>query len=132
MHITIPFLQKKQKTPATNQEGFDALPAIRLGVTVFIAVAMACVFIFLYRNFYQTIVQAREVIVLKQEVALEDVDLDLFNRVRAVDTYKRQNTLPQSVADPFNAVPLPPEPAVEQPAAQTDADEAPATEEPSL
>lgn len=36
---------------------------------------------FLYKNFYQTITQSEEIILLKKEVASEDVNMDKFERI---------------------------------------------------
>jgi len=103
--MKMPFLHK-QTTVAAPRD-LDKLHAVRLAVITVIALMLAGTLAFLYSNFYQTIIQARAVIVLKQEVALENIDLTLWNRVRAIHEYKiapRESTF---IADPFKTVPLP-------------------------
>lgn len=38
-------------------------------------------FSFLYENFYKTITQSHEILLLSKEVAMEDVDMDKFKKV---------------------------------------------------
>lgn len=118
--MNLPFLQKK-KTAASPPDELDKLHAVRLGVITVIAVMLASVLAFLYRDFYQTIIQAKAVIVLKQEVALENIDLKLWNSVRLIHAYKTAPALLGGVAvDPFKTVPIP-----EEPPASADAPEEP-------
>lgn len=108
--MNLPFLQKK-KTAASAPDELDKLHAVRLGVITVIAVMLASVLAFLYRDFYQTIIQAKAVIVLKQEVALENINLKLWNSVRLIHAYKTAPALLGGVAaDPFKTVPIPEEP----------------------
>lgn len=62
---------------------------------------------FLYQDFYQTIIQAEAVLVLKREVALRDIEMDLFRRVQAVHEYKIGNRLPVALTDVFGTSPAP-------------------------
>ena len=39
------------------------------------------VFLFLHKNFYKTITQSQEILLLSKEVAMEDVDMDKFKKV---------------------------------------------------
>ena len=80
---------------------------------------------FLYRDFYQTIIQAKAVIVLKQEVALENIDLKLYNSVSAIHAYKTALGIARPIADPFRTIPVPV--AALEPEAAPDAEEAPQT-----
>ena len=47
-----------------------------IGVVAFIFVSL-----FLYKNFYQTITQSQEVLILRREVAIEDIDMDKFDAI---------------------------------------------------
>ena len=42
---------------------------------------IACVSLFLYKNFYQTITSSAEVLVLRREVAIEDIDMNKFEEI---------------------------------------------------
>jgi len=37
--------------------------------------------LFLYKNFYQTITRSREILVLRREVASEDIDMNKFDEI---------------------------------------------------
>lgn len=37
--------------------------------------------LFLYQNFYKTITQTEEIMVLRREVATEDINMNLFDRI---------------------------------------------------
>lgn len=49
---------------------------IIIGLIVFIFVSL-----FLYKNFYQTIASFQEVLVLRREVAIEDIDMNKFEEI---------------------------------------------------
>ena len=97
--MKLPFLSKQKKVPT---EPIDNIVKIRIGVISLVGIIMALLLIFLYRDFYQTIVQARIVIVLKQEVSLKNIDLVLFRRVFRAHSYKTSPELPEVIYDPFN------------------------------
>ena len=42
---------------------------------------IVCVSLFLYKNFYQTITSSEEVLVLRREVAIEDIDMNKFEEI---------------------------------------------------
>ncbi|MDD5072044.1 MAG: hypothetical protein PHQ42_04925 [Patescibacteria group bacterium] len=44
-------------------------------------VVLACVSLFLYKNFYQTITSSEEILVLRREVAIEDIDMGKFEEI---------------------------------------------------
>jgi|GEM_PF-2061352 len=81
----------------------DPLIYLRLSIMIITAMIMAGLCFVLYRDFYQTIVQAETVLVLKQEVALKDIELDLFQKVRAVHSYKQSSLLSDTIFDPFDS-----------------------------
>jgi uncharacterized membrane protein YqiK len=47
-----------------------------IGVIVFIFASL-----FLYKNFYQTITRSQEILVLRREVAVEDIDMNKFDEI---------------------------------------------------
>lgn len=104
--MRIPFLHKKQSALPASAPELSTLAVARLGVIAAIGAIVAAMLVFLYRDFYQTIVQARVVIVLKQEVALENIDLKLFDRVQQVHEYKITPLITEPIADPFKTAPL--------------------------
>ena len=60
---------------------------------------------FLYRDFYETIVQAEAVLVLKKEVSLKDIELEKYQRAEQVEKKKHENSLPAAVPDIFAPLP---------------------------
>jgi len=84
-------------------ERLDSRSKFRITTTVLITAVFAFVVFFLYQNFYQTIVQANIVIVLKNQVSLQSIDTDAFKRAFSVHTYKQSPLLPVAAPDPFGA-----------------------------
>lgn len=74
---------------------------LRLSILAITTLIMGGLCFVLYRDFYQTIVQAETVLVLKQEVALKDIEIDLFHKVRSINDYKLSSLLPDVIFDPF-------------------------------
>lgn len=91
----------------------------RLAIMSTVSLILIGLLFFLYRDFYQTIIQAETVIVLKREVALRDIEMELFQRVKYVNDYKITNILPVGVKDVFSAAAVNLEPSA--PAATTTA-----------
>jgi len=50
-------------------------------LAVICALIFVCSSLFLYKNFYQTIIHAQEVLVLRREVAIDDIDMDKFDQI---------------------------------------------------
>ncbi|MAG28692.1 hypothetical protein CL632_00900 [bacterium] len=98
--MKIPFLTKKKKLP---KDPADNLMKIRIAAISFIGAILAFLIIFLYKDFYQTLVQARIVVVLKQEVSLENIDLVLFRKVFEKHSFKTSPSLPENIPDPFKS-----------------------------
>lgn len=44
-------------------------------------VFLVCISMFLYKNFYQVITQSKEILLLRQKVVIETVDMDKFEAV---------------------------------------------------
>ena len=79
----------------------------RLAIMSAVSIILIGLIFFLYRDFYQTIIQAETVLVLKREVALKDIEMELFKRVKYVNDYKINNTLSGAIIDVFGAAPAP-------------------------
>ncbi|MFA4940985.1 MAG: hypothetical protein WC582_00070 [Patescibacteria group bacterium] len=45
------------------------------------AIVFICASLFLYKNFYQTITRSQEILVLRREVAVEDIDMNKFDEI---------------------------------------------------
>jgi len=52
-----------------------------LTIIVISVVVIAIVTLFLYKNFYQTIIQSEEILVLRKEVAIEDINMSKFEKI---------------------------------------------------
>jgi len=65
---------KKLKIRWSVKYAYIIIAALVVGIIGFLSV-------FLYKNFYQTITYAKEIIVLKEKVAPETVNLEKFNEV---------------------------------------------------
>jgi len=52
-----------------------------LAIILIIIIILSYVSLFLYKNFYQTITQTKEILILKQKVAIDTVDMDKFNLI---------------------------------------------------
>lgn len=94
-----------------KQQRADVYIWMRLGLLVILTALAAGLVFVLYRDFYQTIVQAETVLVLKQEVALKDLNLDLFRKVQKIHSYKITSQLPDPIPDPFATTESAPAPA---------------------
>ena len=83
----------------------DITPLLFARLVIMAAVSLILIglLFFLYRDFYQTISQAETVIVLKREVALKDIEMELFKRVKYVNDRKITNILPAHIVDVFSA-----------------------------
>jgi len=79
----------------------DPLIRARIFIIAFIAISLLFLAIFLYKDFYQTIIYAREVTVLKQEVSIENIDIEKFNKVLKTHNYKITPIIGQIISDPF-------------------------------
>lgn len=64
-----------------NLKSWFSLKFIHLIITFLMIIILGVTGIFLYKNFYQTLTQAQEIIILKGEVAPEMLDFEKFNQV---------------------------------------------------
>lgn len=60
---------------------------------------------FLYRDFYETIVQAEAVLVLKKEVSLKDVELEEYQTLEQIEKKKHEDAMPGPAPDIFAPLP---------------------------
>jgi len=61
-----------------------------------------CVSLFLYENFYQTITQSKEIIILQEKVAIEAINMKKFEDI--MEKIKQKTTLREieKFSDPFD------------------------------
>lgn len=95
----------------TTKIALTPLVWARLAIMSAVSIILIGLAFFLYRDFYQTIIQAETVLVLKREVALKDIEMELFKRVKYVNDYKIKNVLPRPVPDVFGTAPAAAAPA---------------------
>jgi uncharacterized membrane protein YvbJ len=50
-------------------------------IVIISLIILVCVSLFLYKNFYQTITSSEEILVLRREVAIEDIDMGKFEEI---------------------------------------------------
>ncbi len=65
------------------------------------AVTLAVVTLFLYKNFYQTITQSNEIIVLRQKVVVETVDMNKFTKILDKISQKIKLRKIENINNPF-------------------------------
>lgn len=71
-------------------------------IIILLTIAMLIlVSLFLYKNFYQTITQTKEILILKEKVALYTVDMEKFNLIIDKLTKKTLLKEPTNVTNPF-------------------------------
>lgn|GEM_PF-5197722 len=68
----------------------------------FILISLSLLTIFLYKDFYQTMIHARQVTLLKQEVSTENIDIEKFNKVLKKHNYKITSIIEDVIFDPFS------------------------------
>jgi len=79
----------------------DYMAKLRVIAILSVGSLFLVVLVFLYKNFYQTIIQANVVILLKNEVALQSIDINKFNAAYNKHQFKKTNLLPDILPDPF-------------------------------
>jgi hypothetical protein len=79
---------------------------ISRGLTIVIvflfAATLILVSIFLYKNFYQTIIQGKEIIILREKVALDTINMEKFNAIIDKLTKKAVRKKLGNVTSPFH------------------------------
>jgi len=83
------------------------LKFLPIGTSLILLTLLVLSFVFLYRYFYQTIAQVKVVVILRNQVALAQVDMPLYRQVfNAWEAKKKFD--PKSIEglkDPFNILP---------------------------
>jgi len=64
-------------------------------------VILIFVSLFLYKNFYQTITQTKEIIILREKVAIDTVDIEKFNIIMNKLTEKTKPNELKNIINPF-------------------------------
>lgn len=54
---------------------------LAITISLISVIILSSVSLFLYKNFYQTITETKEIMVLKQKVAVDTIDINKFNRI---------------------------------------------------
>ncbi|MFH1233466.1 MAG: hypothetical protein V1649_02325 [Patescibacteria group bacterium] len=70
---------------------------------LFIAIILSYLSLFLYKNFYQTITQAKEIIILKEKVSAETINMNEFNKI--IDKLNQKiipAKIPANLNNPFD------------------------------
>ena len=86
----------------TTYEKPDPITKARVGVLTFVGISIILLIVFLYRDFYQTVIYVQEVFVLKQEVSIEDINLIEFNKAYKIHEYKKSSIIDKIISDPFD------------------------------
>lgn len=66
-----------------------------------ILIILIFVSLFLYKNFYQTITQTKEILLLRQKVAMDTVDMEKFNVIMDRLTKKTMPKELKNIISPF-------------------------------
>lgn len=66
-----------------------------------ILIILIFVSLFLYKNFYQTITQTKEILLLRQKVAIDTVDMEKFNVIMDRLTKKTMPKELKNIISPF-------------------------------
>jgi len=54
---------------------------LTLAIIILTLIILIFISLFLYKNFYQTITQAKEILILREKVALDTVNMEKFNLI---------------------------------------------------
>ncbi|MFA5359415.1 MAG: hypothetical protein WC349_00435 [Patescibacteria group bacterium] len=63
---------------------------------------LICMSLFLYKNFYQTITQSKEIIILREKVAIDTVNIEKFNIIMEKIEKKITPDTPKNITSPFH------------------------------
>lgn len=64
-------------------------------------IILALITFFLYKNFYQTITQTKEILILREKVALDMVNIEKFNSIIDKLTKKTAPKELNNITNPF-------------------------------
>ncbi len=63
---------------------------------------LICMSLFLYKNFYQTITQSKEIIILREKVAVDTVNIEKFNIIMSKIDKKTTFNKTENITSPFH------------------------------
>lgn len=70
---------------------------------IFIIIVSNYLFLFLYKNLYQIIAHSNEIVILKEKVSAETVNINEFNKIiNNLDKKRAQPKTVNNLNDPFN------------------------------
>ena len=69
---------------------------LTLIIIILTLVILVLISLFLYKNFYQTITQTKEILILREKVALDTINLEKFNLI--IDKLAKK-TAPKQLGD---------------------------------
>jgi len=70
--------------------------------------------LFLYFDFYKTMIYAQDVVILKQDVLVDDIDIQKFNSVYKTHQYKIKSAVSSTIYDPFHTIEIAEEEEVQE------------------
>lgn len=70
-------------------------------IIVITLVILIFVSLFLYKNFYQTIAQTKEILILREKVAIDTVNMEKFNIIMNKLTEKTKPNELKNIINPF-------------------------------
>ena len=62
---------------------------------------LICMSLFLYKNFYQTITQSKEILILREKVAIDTVNIEKFNIIMEKIAKKIAPNKLENIVNPF-------------------------------
>jgi hypothetical protein len=68
-------------------------------ITLMILIGMS---LFLYKNFYQTITQSKEIIILREKVSIDQLNIEKFNTIMEKIEKKITSDIPENITSPFH------------------------------
>lgn len=78
------------------------------GILLFISASFIIFLFFLYQRFYLTLIQAEEIVILKSQLAVDILDIDLYQKVKS--TAANRKNAPsvnwQEIRNPFPSAPI--------------------------
>jgi len=87
---------KQIKLTPKKLSGLTATVIILITLIILIFISL-----FLYKNFYQTITEAKEIIILREKVAIDTVNMEKFNAIMNKITQKTAPNILKNIVSPF-------------------------------
>ncbi|MBI5023168.1 MAG: hypothetical protein HZC05_03360 [Candidatus Magasanikbacteria bacterium] len=78
------------------------------GILFIISSTFIIFLLFLYQRFYLTLIQAEEIVILKSQLAVDILDIDLYQKVKSTAENRKNAPVAnwQEVRNPFPSAPL--------------------------